>query len=141
MAGVLQLLGNDHALLVSSNDGLDELSISAPTRIVEVREGELRSYELAPEDVGFERSSPELVPGGDPQQNAQTTRRILAGEPGAALDVALLNAGAAIYVGGGPGSLADGVAKARVAIESGAAEDLLTRFVGLTQELAEGVAA
>jgi anthranilate phosphoribosyltransferase len=136
MAGALALLGTRHALLASSDDGLDELSISAPTRIVEVRDRELRSYAVVPEDVGLKRSPAEAVPGGDPQQNAETTRRILAGERGAARDLALLNAGAAIYAGGGAEDLAGGVAAATEAIESGAAEAAMRRYVSRTQELA-----
>jgi anthranilate phosphoribosyltransferase len=132
MAGALAVLGTRHALLASSEDGLDELSISAPTRIVEVRDGEITAYVIAPEDVGLERSAAELVPGGDPAQNAETTRRIFAGEPGAARDLAVLNAGAAIYAGGGADSLAVGVQAAAAAVDSGAADAALRRFVERT---------
>jgi anthranilate phosphoribosyltransferase len=141
MAGALALLGTEHSLLVSSDDGLDELSISAPTRIVEVRDGNLFDYRITPEDVGLKAAPPEQVPGGDPQQNAETTRRILAGEHGAARDVAVLNAGAAIYAGGAADSLAAGVAKAQQAIDSGNAAAALELFVTRTQELSEGVLA
>src|SRR5204863_6457569 len=101
MAGALALLGTKHALLVSSEDGLDELSISAPTWVVEVIDGELRRYTVTPEEVSLERSPAEAVPGGDPAQNADTARRIFEGARGAARDLAVLNAGAAIYAGGG----------------------------------------
>ena len=141
MAGALALLGTEHSLLVSSEDGLDELSISAPTRIVEVRDGHLFDYRISPEDVGLGSSPSEQVPGGDPQQNAETTRRILAGERGAPRDVAVLNAGAAIYAGGAADTLAAGVAKAQQAIDSGDAGAALERFVARTLELAEGVPA
>jgi anthranilate phosphoribosyltransferase len=97
MAGALALLGTRHALLVSSEDGLDELSLSAPTSVVEVRDGELRSYTVTPEEVSVARHPPDSVPGGDPQANAATTRAVLGGEPGAAADMSVLNAGAAIY--------------------------------------------
>jgi anthranilate phosphoribosyltransferase len=136
MARALARLGTEHALLVSSDDGLDELSISAPTQVVEVRDGDVRRYAVTPEDVGLERSAPEAVPGGDPRQNAQTTQAILAGEPGAARDLALLNAGAAIYAGNGAPTLADGVRAAERAIADGAAASTLQRFVARTQELA-----
>jgi anthranilate phosphoribosyltransferase len=139
MAGALALLGAEHALLASSEDGLDELSISAPTRIVEVRDGTLRDYVVTPEDVGLDRSSAELVPGGGPAENADTTRRIFADEPGAARDLAVLNAGAAIYAGGGADTLASGVAAAGEALASGAAAATLRRFVEMTQELVGGV--
>ncbi|HJS94776.1 MAG TPA: anthranilate phosphoribosyltransferase, partial [Solirubrobacteraceae bacterium] len=100
MAGALRLLGTKHALLVSSDDGLDELSISAPTQVVEVLGGEIRRYAVQPGDVGLKPAPAEEVPGGDPAQNAQTARAIFAGEPGAPRDLAALNAGAAIYAGG-----------------------------------------
>jgi anthranilate phosphoribosyltransferase len=136
MAGALALLGTRHALLVSSEDGIDELSISAPTRVVEVIGDELRSYTVSPEDVSLERASAEAVPGGDPDQNAETARRIFAGEDGAARDMAVLNAGAAIYAGGGAETLADGVRAAEEAVDRGAAADALERFVARTRELA-----
>ena len=136
MAGALARLGTRHALLVSSDDGLDELSISAPTTVVEVQGGELRRYSVTPEEVSLRRAPLAEIPGGDPEQNAATARRIMAGEDGAARDLALLNAGAAIYVGGGAESLQEGVDSAAQAIASGAAADALERFVVRTQELA-----
>ncbi len=136
MAGALRLLGTKHALLVSSQDGLDELSISAPTRVVEVKGEELRDYEVSPEDVGLPAASPRAVPGGDPAQNAQTARSIFAGGPGAARDLAVLNAGAAIYAGGGADTLEAGVRAAERAIDEGAAAAALERFVQRTNELA-----
>ena len=136
MAGALARLGTRHALLVSSEDGLDELSISAPTWVVEVRGEELRRYSVTPEEVSLGRAPLEEIPGGDPEQNAATARRIMAGDSGAARDLALLNAGAAIYVGGGAESLQEGVWAAEEAIASGAATDALERFVARTQELA-----
>ena len=133
MAGALALLGTKHALLVSSEDGLDELSISAPTWVVEVIDGELRRYTVTPEEVSLERSPAEAVPGGDPAQNADTARRIFEGARGAARDLAVLNAGAAIYAGGGADSLAEGVRAAEDAIDRGAAAETLERFVTHTQ--------
>jgi anthranilate phosphoribosyltransferase len=135
MAGALGLLGTEHALLVSSHDGLDELSISAPTRVFEVTRSGISEYDVAPEDVGLDRSPAESVPGGDPAQNAETARRIFAGEPGAARDLAVLNGGAAIYAGGAAPTLADGVATAQGAIDSGAASAALDRFVAATRRL------
>src|SRR5947209_11625973 len=136
MAGALRLLGTKHALLVSSEDGLDELSISAPTRVVEVTADELRSYSVAPEDVGLARAPAEAIPGGDPKQNAGTARLIFAGQRDAARDLAALNAGAAIYAGGGADTLEAGVRAAERAIDTGAAAAALERFVRRTQELA-----
>jgi anthranilate phosphoribosyltransferase len=136
MAGALAMLGTTHALLVCGEDGVDELSISAPTRVVEVLATELRQYTVSPEEVSLPRAPAEAVPGGDPEQNADTARRILAGEPGAARDLVVLNAGAAIYAGGRAQSLAEGVIAAQDAIDSGGAAAALARFVACTQELA-----
>jgi anthranilate phosphoribosyltransferase len=142
MAGALAALGTDHALLVSSHDGLDELSISAPTRVVEVLNGEVSTYDVAPADVGLEVAPAESIPGGDPRENADTARRIFAGETDPARparparDLAVLNAGAAIYAGGGAATLAEGVAAAQTAVDSGAAAAALERFVAATQRLA-----
>jgi anthranilate phosphoribosyltransferase len=136
MAGALALLGTEHALLVSSADGLDELSISAATHVFEVTPARITSYDIAPEDVSLARAPAEAIPGGDPAQNAEIARLILAGEPGAARDLAVLNGGAAIYAGGGAASLADGVRSAERAIDSGAAAAALERFVAATQRLA-----
>jgi len=135
MAGALALLGTRHALLVSSDDGLDELSISAPTKVVEVLGEEVSRYTVTPEEVSLKRSPADAIPGGDPTENADTARRILAGERGPARDLAVLNAGAAIYAGGGAESLRDGVGAAEEAIDRGAAAEALERFVARTQEL------
>ena len=136
VAGALARLGTHHALVVSGEDGIDELSVSAPTTVVEVRREQLERYSIAPGDVGLELADPAAVPGGDPEQNAEVARRIFAGEPGAARDMAALNAGAAIYAGGGAESLEQGVRAAERAIDSGAASAVLERFVNRTQELA-----
>jgi anthranilate phosphoribosyltransferase len=142
MAGALARLGTRHALIVSSEDGLDELSICAPTRVVEVIDEELRRYTISPEQVGLTPASPEEVPGGDPTQNAETARRIFAGATGAARDLAVLNAGAAIYAAGGADSIEEGVRAAERAVDSGAAEVALERFVNRTRELlASGASA
>jgi anthranilate phosphoribosyltransferase len=136
MAGALALLGTKHALVVSSEDGLDELSISAPTIVVEVVGEELRRYSLAPEDVSLARAPLEAVAGGPPGENAEIARRVLSGERGPARDLAVLNGGAAIYAGGGAETLAEGVRAAEQAIDEGAAGAALERFVARTRELA-----
>jgi anthranilate phosphoribosyltransferase len=136
VAGALALLGTRHAVVVSSADGLDELSISSSTHVVEVVGDQIRRYELEPEQVGLNRAGPETIPGGDPAENADTARRIFAGEDGAPRDLAVLNAGAAIYAGGGAETLEQGVRAAEQAIDSGAATELLERFVARTKELA-----
>jgi anthranilate phosphoribosyltransferase len=136
MAGALALLGTDHALLVSSEDGLDELSISAPTTVVEVTGTEQRRYSVTPEEMGLTRAPFGTVPGGTPEQNADTARRIFAGEAGTARELAVLNAAAAIYAGGGAASLGEGVTAAMQALDSGAAAEALERFLVRTRELA-----
>jgi anthranilate phosphoribosyltransferase len=141
MAGALALLGTRHAMLVCGEDSLDELSISAATRVIEIEDGSLKEYSVTPEELGLPRYGAEAVPGGDPLENAETARRIFAGEPGAARDLAVLNAGAAIYTGGGADSLAHGVLRAQEAIDSGAATAKLAAFVELTQELSSQLTA
>lgn len=135
MAGALALLGTRHALLVSSEDSLDELSVSAATRVIEVRGDELSDYTVTPEELGLERYAADAVPGGYPDENAATTRAIFAGEPGAARDLAVINAGAAIYAAGRAETLREGVQLAQRAIDSGAATAKLDEFVALTGEL------
>ncbi|MDQ6607504.1 MAG: anthranilate phosphoribosyltransferase, partial [Actinomycetota bacterium] len=134
MAGALALLGTHRALLVSSEDGLDELSISAPTHVIDVQGGQLRSLTVTPEEVGLRRAAPEEVPGGEPSENAEITRRIFAGEMGAARDLAVLNAGAAILAGGRSETLAEGVRAAQATIDTGAATQTLERFVARSQD-------
>jgi anthranilate phosphoribosyltransferase len=141
IAGALARLGAERALVVSSDDGLDEMSTSGTTRVVEVDGGELRRYELAPEEMGLARADFDDVAGGLPAHNADVARRILAGEPGPARDIAVLNAGAAVYVSGRVDSIADGVRAAEAAIDDGAAARALERLVALTAELSPGVAS
>lgn len=136
MAGALARLGCDRALLVSSEDGLDEMSTSAPTHVVEVNGDSIRRYVVTPDEVGIDPGSPDAVRGGTPEQNAETARAILARQDGPARDIAVLNAGAAVYAGGRADSLADGVDAARAAVDSGAAERTLERYVSLSRELA-----
>ena len=136
MAGALARLGARRALVVSSLDGLDELSTSGATRVVELDGGELRSYEVAPEDVGLERATYGDVAGGPPGVNADTTRSIFAGVRGPARDLAALNAGAAIYAAGRAVGVREGVRAAEAAIDDGAAAAALARLVELTGKLA-----
>jgi anthranilate phosphoribosyltransferase len=137
MAGALAQLGVDRALVVSSTDGLDELSIAAPTQVVEVNGTKIDSYTVSPEDVGLPTTpDPQATAGGEPPVSARITRSILAGEDGPRSDLAVLNAGAAIYAGGGVPDLAAGVAAAREAIATGAATDTLERLIAVTHELA-----
>jgi anthranilate phosphoribosyltransferase len=137
IAGALALLGVERALVVSSQDALDEMSISAPTTVVEVNGAALRTYTLRPEDVGLPTSAdPDATAGGSPADNAATTRAILAGEPGPRRDLAVLNAAGAIYAAGRVEDLPGGVAAAQAAIDDGAALRTLDALVLRTQELA-----
>ena len=136
MAGALERLGTRHALVVSSLDGLDELSISAATEVHEVGRGEPRAYRVTPEEVGLDRAEPDAVPGGDPAENAAIARAIFDGQAGPARDLTLLNAGAAIYAGGRADSIAAGVAVAAEAVDSGAARAAVERFVATTRKVA-----
>jgi anthranilate phosphoribosyltransferase len=137
IAGALALLGVERALVVSSEDALDEMSISAPTTVVEVAGADLATYTLNPEDVGLRTApDPDATAGGSPQHNAATTRAILAGEPGPCRDLAVLNAAAAIYAAGRVDDLTAGVAAAQAAIDDGAALRTLDALVARTHELA-----
>jgi anthranilate phosphoribosyltransferase len=100
--------------------------------VVELRDGELSSYDVTPEQVDLEPASDGAVGAGTPEQNAIVVREVLAGNPGTERSLAVLNAGAAIYVSGGEGTLADGVRAAERAVDSGAAAGLLERWVEAT---------
>jgi anthranilate phosphoribosyltransferase len=132
IAEALVGLGCERALVVSSEDGIDEIALSADTRVVEVKEGGTAEWFVRPEELGLERAPVESLVGGSPQENAAVTRAILDGEPGAPRDVAVLNAGAAIMVAGAADDLAGGMAKASEALESGAARGVLDKLVKRT---------
>jgi anthranilate phosphoribosyltransferase len=137
MAMALARLGGRSALVVSSEDGLDEISIAAPTRVVELKDGKVETYTVTPEELGVERTSIETIAFGAPEENARVTRAVLSGEDsGPARSLTLVNAGAAVYAAGRADTLEAGVKAAAGAIDSGAANDVLERFVGRTQELA-----
>jgi anthranilate phosphoribosyltransferase len=133
IAGALARLGVDRALIVAGEDGLDEVSASAATRIVEVNGQEIRSYTIVPGDLGIDPTSDAAPAGGTPEHNAGLTRAVLAGEPGPARQLALINAGAAIYAAGAAASLLAGVELARGAVDDGRAERALERFIAATQ--------
>ena len=136
IAAALGELGTESALVVSSADGLDELSASGATRVVELKGGSLESYEVTPEQVGLEPVADGAVGAGTPEQNAAVLRRVLEGRGGPERSLGVLNAGAAIYVGGRAGSLEEGVRRAEETIDSGAAREVMERFVARTRELA-----
>jgi anthranilate phosphoribosyltransferase len=133
MAAALARLGVVRALVVSSADGLDELSTSAPTQVVEVNGDRIDRYTVSPADCGLSESPPGAVAGGEPEHNARITRAILAGEAGPPRDLAVLNAGAAIYAAGRAESIPAGVALAGEAVDAGAAARTLEAYVRVTQ--------
>jgi anthranilate phosphoribosyltransferase len=135
VARVLAALGAEHALVVHSRDGLDEISVSAPTRVCEVRDGDVRSYELTPEDLGVRTHDLNALAGGDARQNARIAHDILSGANGARHDVIVANAGAALYVAGIAPAIRDGVQLARESLASGAALRKLEELIAITNEV------
>ncbi|MDA8218470.1 MAG: anthranilate phosphoribosyltransferase [Dehalococcoidales bacterium] len=129
MARALQRLGTHHALVVHGSDGLDELTVSGPSVVYEVVDGDVRGYDVRPEDFGFEPSPLSAIVGGSPEVNAAIIRSVLAGEPGPRRQVVVLNAAAALVAGDVAPDLQTGVALASQAIDSGEAAALLDRFV------------
>ncbi len=137
VASALADLGGRTALVVSSEDGLDEISVSGATLAVELKDGGTHRMTLTPEQFGVDRAAPDALGPGTPDENASVTRSVLegGGRP-AERGVALLNAGAAVYVAGRADSIEAGVAMARDAVDSGAAAATLARFVERTRALA-----
>jgi anthranilate phosphoribosyltransferase len=137
IAGALASLGVDRALIVASEDGLDEISSRAPTEVVEVNGEEIRRFTLEPGDVGITpASNSELeraMQGGTPAHNAAVTRAILDGEAGFGADLAVINAGAAIYAAGRAETIAVGVEMARTALEDGSAAGALERYLEVSR--------
>ena len=132
MAAALGELGTERALVVSSADGLDEFSVSGATRVVELRDGTLDAYEVTPEQAGLETVSDGAVGAGTPDANAGVLRGVLDGTPGTERALALLNAGAAIYVAGRSASIEEGVRAAEESIDSGAARAVLDGWLDHT---------
>ena len=132
IAEALVGLGSKRAMVVAAEDGLDELSLSARTRVIEVADGSTEEWFVEPGQFGLSKAELDDVAGGTPEQNAAVTHAVFEGERGARRDLVLLNAGAAIYVGGRAESLEDGVAKAAEAIDTGEAIVLLERLVAAT---------
>jgi anthranilate phosphoribosyltransferase len=135
MANVLALLGAEHAVIVHGQDGLDEISVCAPTQIYEVRGADVRSYVIEPEQFGLERRATDAVRGGTVEANVRLSRMVLAGERGAARDVVLLNAGAALYMAGVSNSIEDGVARAADELDSGRVRDKLDQIAQASQRI------
>ena len=132
---VLQRLGAEHALVVHGQDGMDEISLGATTLVGELKDGAVREYEVHPEDFGFAMASNRSLRVDGPAQSRQMLTGVLDGAPGPARDIVLLNAGATLYAANVAPTLADGIARARVALDSGAARAKLDAFVAATQTL------
>jgi anthranilate phosphoribosyltransferase len=132
IAEALVGLGSERALVVAAEDGLDELSIASRTRVIEVADGGTSEWFVDPEELGVAAGSLADVAGGTPEENATAARSVLEGESGPRRDLVLLNAAAAIYVGGRAQGLEDGLAKAAEAIDSGAAVKVLERLISAT---------
>ncbi|MGN1148976.1 MAG: anthranilate phosphoribosyltransferase [Lachnospiraceae bacterium] len=134
MAEVLKNLGVKRGLVVYGQDKLDEISICAPTSVCEIKDGELISYEITPEQFGFTRCTREDLLGGTPEENAVITRSILSGEKGPKRNAVVMNAGAALYVAGKTATLKEGVRLAEKIIDEGLAEKKLEEFIRLSNE-------
>ena len=134
MAKILCNLGVKSGMVVYGQDGLDEISLSSPTSVCELRDGYIKSYVIEPEQFGFSRSRKEDLAGGTPDDNARITREILTGAKGPRRDSVLLNSAAAIHVARPELSMQDGVALAAEAIDSGKAMAQLERFISLSRE-------
>ena len=135
LARVLGELGSKHVLVVHALDGLDELSIAAPSQVAELKDGEVRVYSIAPEDFGLNRASIDPMRVSSPTESLAIVQRVLGGEAGAAADFVALNAGAALYAADRATSLADGVAAARQILQSGRALERMQQYVALTHKL------
>jgi anthranilate phosphoribosyltransferase len=129
MVGVLAARGSERVMVVHGDDGLDELTVSTTSAVVELRDGEVREYQVDPKELGITPAPTEALVGGDPATNAALARRVLAGDAGPHRDVVCLNAAAGLVVAGMVDDLEDGLQAARAAIDGGGAADALDRLV------------
>jgi anthranilate phosphoribosyltransferase len=128
VAGVLKKLGSEHVLVVHGEDGLDEITLTGPTAVTELKMGDIRSYSVRPEDFGLRRTGPEALLGGDAEANAAIAMDVLRGKPGPARDVVLINAGAVAYVAGIAPGIGEGMRLAAESLDSGRALEKLERM-------------
>ena len=135
-ARVLQRLGLKRALVVHGRDGLDEITLAGGTLVSELRDDRIEEYEIEPGEFGIAQSDLREIRVDSPEQSKQLLLQVLADQPGPARDIVLLNAGAALYAADVASSIADGVARARIALASGEARAKLDHFVAVSQELA-----
>jgi anthranilate phosphoribosyltransferase len=134
IAHVLKSLGAEKALVVHADDGLDELSIAAASQVCELNKGNIKTYQVTPEELGLARSSLDEIQVEDVTQSAAMIKNVLQGKPGAAADIVALNAGAAIYVADKADTLEQGVALAQERIRSGAAKEKLDQLIMFTNQ-------
>jgi anthranilate phosphoribosyltransferase len=132
IAEALKSLGSEHAWVVHGSDGLDEITTTGPTRVAELKDGKVSSFEVRPEDAGLPRATLADLKGGDATVNAAAIREVLAGEPGAFRDIVLLNAGAALIVGGKAATLREAAERAARSLDTGAAARALDKLVAVT---------
>jgi len=135
-AKVLQLMGAEHALVVHGKDGLDEITLSGPTIVAELRDGQIKEYEIAPGDFGIPPASLETLKVKDAQESKNIILNIMNNQPGPACDIVCLNAGATLYAANICASIADGVVLAKETTASGKAKQKLDALIALTQSLA-----
>ena len=133
-AHALQLLGTKRAFVVHGHDGLDEISVCAPTRVSELKDGLIRTYDISPEQFFSELAKPEDLLGGNPEENAQITRNILNGEKGPKRNVVLINAAAALVASGQAEDLKQGIRIAETAIDNGGAAKKMEALIKYSQE-------
>ena len=134
---VLQRLGSSHVLVVHGKDGMDEVSLGAATMVGELKDGEVREYEIHPEDFGLTMVSHRGLRVGNAAESRAMLLEAVEGKPGPAHEIVSLNAGVALYAADCAGSIAEGIVQARAAIRSGAARHKLDQFVTLTRQLAD----
>jgi len=134
IAHVLKRLGTREAFVVCGEGTLDEISICGPTLISHLKNGEVRTFDLTPEEVGFQRAAPETIKGGNAHENARIIREILNGQQGPKRDIVLLNAAAASMAVGLDGDFKEGIERAKTSIDSGQAKEKLKQLVAFTQE-------
>lgn len=132
VAEALKNLGSEHVWVVHGSDGMDEITTTGPSFVTEVKNGEMRSFEVSPEDVGLPRATLADLKGGQPAENAAALKKVLAGEKNAYRDVVLFNAAASLIVAGEVDDLKAGVERAANAIDTGAAADHLARLVAIS---------
>ncbi len=137
MVRALQRLGAEHAIVVHGKDGLDEVSLGAATLVGELKDGVIREYEIHPEDFGLQMVSTRALQVETPEQSRNMLLGVLEGQPGPACDIVLLNAGAALYAADVAPSIADGIALARQALDSGAAKAKLDQLVTVAHALSQ----